>query len=95
MGKGWVGSDWGFNDGQVLPCMDRCMGGCMEWCMGRGGCSTTWIVGLWIGEVGSSIWGGGPSVMVMSLMHRPMHVAAYPSPNPQSDPTQPVPIRTT
>ena len=32
-----------------------------------GGCSTTWIVGLWIGEVGPEHW-GSPLVVVMSLM---------------------------
>ena len=35
MGKGWMGLDWGFDDGQAVPCMDRCLGG-MAWCMGRG-----------------------------------------------------------
>ena len=25
MGTCWVGSDWGFGDGQAGPCMGRCM----------------------------------------------------------------------
>ena len=53
-----MGRDWDFGDGPA--------GRCRVWCMG-GGLFTTWIVGLWICEVGP----GDPGVVVISglLLH--------------------------